>query len=149
MNIRDLNDSDYPKINARIAEMVWFRYDKKWTKLINPECVRNACIGRHPTIKVEVLCDTYLMLYQVVTPWYSDKRILEECLLFKMHESNNVPFKKVVAAIKALAIINHCYMVSMGTAMADDRAYSRLLTRCGFTHESSGFTMELPPPSTP
>lgn len=147
-SVRKLEKGDFPLINQAIVERRWERYSKEWTALIDPRMVRAACFGEHPTIKARVLFDTYLFLYQVVVPWYTTKPILEESLLFLINKVQKGNFHDVVQAMKEIAAKNQCHMISVGTAMADDRIYGRLLERNGFTQQARGYTLMLPPPSS-
>lgn len=134
-------------IYAAIREKRWLRYQKEWTALIDPERVRQACFGEHPHIKAVVLMDTYLFLYQVVVPWFSVKPVLEECLLLRIN-MKRTKFSDVVSVIKMLAIQNQCYMLTMGTAMANDVAYGRLLQANGLHQQLRGYALNLSTPTS-
>lgn len=144
---RPLEKRDFPLIYKTIREQQWRRYEE-WTALIDPERVRQACFGEHPHIKAVVLLDCYLFLYQVVVPWYSTKRVMEECLLLRIKSDPLYSLRAVFNAVKKLAIQNQCYMVTMGTAMANDVAYGRMLERNGFKQQLRGYAFNLPNPTS-
>lgn len=82
-----------------------------------------------------IVDETYLVCYQINDVWYSKKRVLNECLVMKIHK-NKSDFGYVVQALEQIAKDHQCDGILVGTAFS---ANDTLLAR---KYEGYGFRVE-------
>lgn len=137
INIRFVAEQDYPDIDAYLADKVWGHADKLWTTLINPQYIERALKGFNPSIRALVIEETYLVLYALVRPWFTDQTIIDEKLIFRLRLGKG-KFPDVIDTLNAIAKEENAAGVMVGTGLThNDAAMSRLYQREGFEPSSS------------
>jgi hypothetical protein len=137
INIRFVEKCDYPAIEAYINDKVWTRADKLWTALIEPRLIERVLKGFNPCIHSIVVEETYLVLFATVRPWFTDQIIIDEKLIFRLHDGKG-KFSDVIDALDAIAKEEDAAGIMVGTGLTpNDAAMSRLYKREGFEPSSS------------
>ncbi len=84
----------------------------------------------------------YFVFYESGTPWYSDKPLLSELLVVRVHPGGTL--KDVARYLEYRAKIEGCRSVAVGTAFARrDKALARLWEAQGYTREGIILSKEL------
>jgi hypothetical protein len=137
INIRFVGGQDEAAIDAYVADKVWGRADKLWTTLINPLHIGRVLKGFNPNIHAMVVEETYLVLFATVRPWFTDQIIIDEKLIFRLHDGKG-KFSDVIDALDAIAKEENAAGIMVGTGLTpNDAAMSRLYKREGFEPSSS------------
>lgn len=82
-----------------------------------------------------VIDEAYLLVYAIVTPWYSKNRTaFVENMVLRIGSGSS--FDRVIAVMDHLAELNDCGSMTAGGALArNSRALTRLYERYGYKHE--------------
>ena len=80
MNIRPLTKEDYPAIDAYIKKRPWERTNKKWAGLIDPTLIETTLKNMNPNIHAVIVENTYLVLFAVISPWFTNKTLIDEII---------------------------------------------------------------------
>jgi hypothetical protein len=132
MNIRPINEEDYPQIDMYIKQRSWERSGKQWVNLINPALIERVAKNKHPHIHIMIVEETYAVLFSVIKPWFTDKMLIEEKLIFKLFDGPG-KFLDVVTALEHVAKTMGAVGILAGTALAPkDAVMVRILERQGF-----------------
>ena len=132
MNIRPINEADYPQIDLYIEQRSWERAGKEWVKLINPALIKRVAMNKHPHIHTMIVEETYAVLFSVVKPWFTDSTLIEEKLIFKLFDGPG-KFSDVIVALEHVAKTMGAVGILAGTALAPkDAVMVRILERQGF-----------------
>lgn len=132
MNIRPITEEDYPQIDMYIKQRSWERAGKQWVNLINPSLIEAVAKNKHPHIHTMIVEETYAVLFSVVKPWFTDKMLIEEKLIFKLFDGPG-KFPDVIVALEHVAKTMGAVGILAGTALAPkDAVMVRILERQGF-----------------
>lgn len=83
-----------------------------------------------------VIDESYLLVYAIVTPWYSkNSRVLHEELVLRLAKGSS--FSRVVETLECIARDEECDAIVVGGALArSSRAIVRMYQRYGFVLET-------------
>ncbi len=90
-----------------------------------------------------VLIGDYLLVYGVVSPWFSTSKVLTEVMLMRDPIGKPVDFHHLVGAIEQLAKDNGCEAVAVGNAY-NRPSLTRAYAQHGFVQTNVELTKELP-----
>lgn len=114
-----------------IIERVQERGSKVWTKFIEADEVLDYISETDYAYIVE---DTFLVIYEIGSPWYTTARFLNEKLVLALKPGGN--FTDVTDFLEERRRAEDAVLTVVGTALAiSDRALVRLYSREGFTGE--------------
>jgi hypothetical protein len=143
MNIRPLTKEDYPFIDAYVKQRPWERTNKKWTGLIDPTLIETTLKNMNPNIHAVVVEDTYLLLFAVISPWFTNKTLIDEKLVFRLLDGPG-KFSDVVKALEYIAKSTNTSGIMVGTALApNDKVMVRMFQRAGFELSQSSLFKDL------
>ena len=132
-------------IESKLREFCAQRH-KGWLKNTNPDTVVqyvfDSILGNTPSTAA-ILGNAFL-LCSVVTPWWADKPIVQEELLFSL-DGEPINTGQVVRYLEDLAKANGAAGVAIGTSLSErDQALSRLLQRVYYVEEARTLYKEIP-----
>lgn len=131
MNIRPLQERDHEAVRIALWKAVG-KSTKKWVEEVDlPTAYSRIISGEYQAFLVE---DTYLILADVVTPWYTkpDTLTLSEMLVLRVYDGPG-KFKDIPRALSLLAGVVGAGAIVVGTALANNsRALQRMYMREGF-----------------
>lgn len=137
-NIRPLREEDYPFIDAYIKQRPWERANKEWVALIDPVLIESTLKNQNPNIHSVIVKDTYLVLFSVIKPWFTNKTLIDEKLIFRLLDGPG-KFADVVEALEYIAHTMNAVGVMVGTALAPkDEVLVRMFQRAGFSTNYTG-----------
>lgn len=143
MNIRPLAEEDYPFIDQYIKQRPWERANKQWIKLIDPVLIEATLKNKNPNIHCVIVEDTYLVLFSVIRPWFTNKALIDEKLIFRLLNGPG-KFSDAVAALEYIAKTTDAAGVMVGTALApNDKVMVRMFQRAGFELSQSGLFKDI------
>lgn len=143
MNIRPLTKEDYPAIDAYIKKRPWERTNKKWTGLIDPTLIETTLKNINPNIHAVIVENTYLVLFAVISPWFTNKTLIDEKLIFRLLDGPG-KFSDVTAALDHIAASTNAAGIMVGTALApSDKVMARMFQRAGFELSQSSLFKEI------
>lgn len=143
MNIRPLRETDHAAIDAYIKQRPWERADKAWVALIDPTCIEATLKNMNPNIHCVIVKDTYLLLFSVVSPWFTNKRLIDEKLIFRLLDGPG-KFTDVVDALEYIAKSMNASGIMAGTALApSNKAMARMFQRAGFELSQTGLFKDI------
>lgn len=144
INVRFVDEQDYSAIDDYIADEVWKRTHKAWAKLIKPKYIDRVLKGGNPNIHAVIVEETYLVLFSVIRPWFTDQTLLDEKLIFRLYDGVG-EFSDVISVLETLAQHENAAGIMVGTGLApSDKAMSRMYQRVGFESSSSNLYKETP-----
>lgn len=132
-------------IESKLREFCAQRH-KGWLKNTNPDTVVqyvfDSILGNTPSTAA-ILGNAFL-LCSVVTPWWADKPIVQEELLFSL-DGEPINTGQVVRYLEDLAKAKGAAGVAIGTSLSErDQALSRLLQRVYYVEEARTLYKEIP-----
>ena len=143
MNIRPLTKEDYPAIDAYIKKRPWERTNKKWTGLIDPTLIETTLKNMNPNIHAVIVENTYLVLFAVISPWFTNKTLIDEKLIFRLLDGPG-KFSDVVKALEHIAKSTNASGIMVGTALApNDKVMVRMFQRTGFELSQSSLFKDI------
>lgn len=143
MNIRPLTKEDYPFIDKYVKQRAWERTNKKWTSLIDPTLIETTLKNMNPNIHAVVVEDTYLLLFAVISPWFTNKTLIDEKLVFRFLDGPG-KFSDVTAALEHIATSTNAAGIMVGTALApSSKVMVRMYQRAGYELSQSGLFKEI------
>ncbi|USN16845.1 hypothetical protein BABAYKA_00420 [Brevundimonas phage vB_BpoS-Babayka] len=134
--MRKVEERDVGRIVAAVykqVEKTKARSKKRWTHYISADSVLEEIFS---TDNAYIVGETYLVLYNIGTPWYAppDVLFLEEKLV--LHIGGGAGFSVVPAFLEQRAEAEGVHLVGVGTALAiSDRSLCRVYSRYGFNPE--------------
>lgn len=142
IHLRYVTDQDYDTIHDALKRS--FKLAKRKKKLVSkydycdgPRMV--DAIVKDKLVESVIVNETYLICYTVNDVWYSDDKILSECLVMRLHKTEHT-FECVVEALEILAKVNGCVGICAGTAFSsNDNELASKYKSLGF--ENSGFEL--------
>lgn len=138
INIREITKADYPVIDELVRQRLWERANKKWTTAIDPSKVASVMKNQNPNIHSVVVEETYILVFSMAHPWFSDKFFVEEKLVIKAFDGPG-NFSDVTKALEHIARVSGAYGILTGTAMApNDVALTRMYEKAGFEQSQVG-----------
>ena len=147
MKIRPLTAADYPFIDEYIKQRPWERTSKKWVNLIEPDLIEKTLKNQNPKIDCVIVEDTYLVLFSVIRPWFTNKILIDEKLIFRLLDGPG-KFTDVIEALEYIAQIIGASAVMVGTALAPkDEVLVRMFQRAGFESNHTGLFKEITVPN--
>lgn len=140
MNYRDIEPKDDPVIARKIVKAYNdSKSQKTWMKDLDEERFSETlyAIFSEDYIFAKVVEETFLVIYQLICPWYSDNVVyLEECLVLRLY-NNPVKFDVVIDYFDEMAKLHGCRGIFVATDMAkDDKKLSEKYENGGFKKES-------------
>lgn len=142
MNIRPIAESDHEAIRNHLTQAV-NKAGKEWITTVDlPTALHRILSGELQGFIVE---ETYLLVADVTTPWYSapDTKILSELLVLRI---GNGPgkFQDIPRALRLLAGVVGAGAIVVGTALArESRALRRMYERDGFRSNAEELYLNL------
>lgn len=147
MKIRPLTEADYPFIDEYIKQRPWERTSKKWVNLIDPDLIEKTLKNQNPKIDCVIVEDTYLVLFSVIRPWFTNKILIDEKLIFRLLDGPG-KFTDVIEALEYIAQVMGASAVMAGTALAPkDEVLVRMFQRAGFESNHTGLFKEITIPN--
>lgn len=131
---RKVEQSDHLAIALVISQEEWKSPKKPWAQMVDTDKVICAMCGffEEDEIYSVVIKDSYVVVYSVEQPWFTQKEIINVFLVYKVAE-NGGTFKDVLSTLDDLAIKNNCAGICMGTALAKyDRALEKMFLSDGY-----------------
>lgn len=131
VKIRKFNaDRDYRAVRLAISSALQTAETLPWTEHVDVfYAFAQVLQGRLNAVVVE---DTYVLVYNLGSPWYSPATFLEECLVLRVYDGD-ADFSAVTQALEGLAKHHGAKAIASATALAkSDRALSRMYQRAGF-----------------
>lgn len=142
INIRPLTKEDYPHIEAYVKQRAWERADKKWIALIDSSRIEATLKNLNPNIHAVIVEDTYLLLFAVISPWFTSKTLIDEKLIFRLLDGPG-KFSDVVKALEHIAESTNSAGIMVGTALAPkDNVMVRMFQKAGFELSQAGLFKE-------
>ena len=123
------NSSDEPSIYNALHGLECYAKQYEWAVAVDFEKSYEAIMGEVAAGKAYVV-EGYLVMTEVVTPWYSTKSLLQEWLVLKLYKGGSL--KALPEALVAIAGRLGC----VGVITAD----SSPVNIVGKAYEESGFT---------
>lgn len=112
-------------------DKVMARSDKLWVKYIDFNKVIEYIADAEDAYIVE---DKFLVIYELLTPWYADSLWLAERLVLALDTGGN--FTDVTDFLEERARAEGAVLIGVGTALAiSDRALARCYTKRGYSGE--------------
>lgn len=143
MNIRPLEKKDYPLIDMYIKQRAWERADKKWVSLIDPILIEKTLKNLNPNIHAVIVEDTYLVLFAVISPWFTNETLIDEKLIFRLLDGPG-KFSDVAKALEHIAKSTNAVGIMVGTALApNDKVMVRMFQRAGYELSQSGLFKDI------
>lgn len=143
MNIRPLCETDYPFIDIYIKQRPWERANKKWVNLIDPVLIESTLKNSNSNIHAVIVKDTYLLLFAVISPWFTNKTLIDEKLIFHLLDGPG-KFSDVVDALEYIAKSVHASGIMVGTALApSNKVMARMFQHAGFELSQSGLFKDI------
>ena len=97
----------------------------------------------NPNIHAVVVEDTYLLLFAVISPWFTNKTLIDEKLVFRLLDGPG-KFSDVVKALEYIAKSTNTSGIMVGTALApNDKVMVRMFQRAGFELSQSSLFKDL------
>jgi hypothetical protein len=144
IHIRELTEADYPVIDELVRKRLWERSKKKWSATIDPSKVAAVMKNQNPNIHSVVVEETYILVFSMAHPWFSDKFFVEEKLVIKAFNGLG-NFDDVTKALEHIARVSGAYGILTGTAMApNDDALVRMYLKAGFEQSQVGLFKAIP-----
>lgn len=138
INIREITVADYPVIDELVRQKLWERSKKKWTVIVDPLKVAAVVKNQNPNIHSVVVEETYILVFSMAHPWFSDQFFVEEKLVIKAFDGPG-NFSDVTKALEHIARVSGAYGILTGTAMApNDKALVRMYEKAGFEKSQVG-----------
>lgn len=140
LQLRELNQTDDIRI-MKAFETAFYKGQKKkeWMQEFGPDDApkfMERIIGQDGVFSC-IVNDTFLLCYDICSPWYTDKKYLEECMVLRIYR-NPVGFECVVEALEELARRNNACGIYVATDMSDnDNKLSLKYQSHGFKEEST------------
>lgn len=130
---RQLEPRDVEPLARCVAEVSAQRQAcaaKPWFKFINPDVVLTRLLT-NPL--VWIINETYLVSLEVGSPWYTDKRLVEEQLVVKLYPEGPGSFAEVTEFLKAVPEWVGAEGTGVGTALTEyDAPLVQKYTEAGF-----------------
>lgn len=124
-SVRLFNDTDWEdaekaliKFGKRGAKYPWVR-ELDWAQVFNTLRLAMECGGAY-------VVEGYLVVVDVVTPWYTRDKVLQEGLVLRIRDGGTVD--DVVKALDDIAKLHGCVLITTGDTTGAgimSRAYSR------------------------
>lgn len=103
--------------------------NKSWFKEMNYEVILSNIFNG--SLNVVIIEETYLFIFDVSKPWFSDNVMLNE--LFLLNIGGDAKFSDAVEGMRSIAKAFDASSISVGTALTiNDEALARLYKRNGF-----------------
>lgn len=132
-DVRKASEKDFNKIWARLYR-AFEGNPKAWIQEYTVEDgaeVIYSAIESGEVIAV-VVKETYLVCYRTGSPWYGNRKLLEECLVMRIADGEG-KFDDVVEFLESEATRLGCCGVSVSTALAwDNEGLARKYEKYGF-----------------
>lgn len=131
---RPVEQRDHLAIALVANEGQWKSPKKPWAKMVDTDKAICAMCGffEEDGIHSIVVKDSYVVVYTVEQPWFTQKEIINIFLVFKVAE-NGGTFEDVLNTLDDLAKKNNCAGICMGTALAKhDRALEKMFLNDGY-----------------
>lgn len=140
VSCRQLSRSEIDAFEAYITD--WFkdhvrmRPKYEWYRAVDTALVAERI--RNGSVRHLLIDETYVLVYDVGSPWYSREVMIEEMLVVRLATGTGT-IDGVVSVLVALAAVHGAQGIAAGNSLARyPRALERLYTRRGF--QASGTT---------
>ena len=136
MNIRPVNSKDQEQITVALTRAVNKASRKRWIATVDlPTAIEHIMSGN---VQAYILEDTYLIVADIVTPWYSapGTKVLAELLVLRVYQGPG-KFSDIPRALTAIAAVEGAGSIVVGTALTvGNRGLQRMYAREGFKVEA-------------
>lgn len=141
MASRSVKPEDYGPIHLAFTRGVHdLQGHKPFSKAMDPSKAAFHLVFDHP--HSYIIDETFLVCYQIGTPWFSNERMLGEMSVLRLGAGGS--FSKVTDFLKAEAKRHSCKWVLTGTLLSNcDELLSRLYTMKGFSPTLRQLAMEV------
>lgn len=139
LNLRPLAETDRPAVRQALIEAYEkAKGGKAWIAQYSLDEADDITDLVFDFFNVDscIVNDTYLLCYSVGSKWFSKHKYFTEELILRLNK-NKIPFSFVVEGMTAIAKVNDCCGIYVGTALSrNDQVYVSKLKKYGFEQDT-------------